>query len=364
MRVGASGRVLASVRVRPCQARFSVAGAVCLPRVNPAARSRTACPCPFLRQRSAPRDDVSLRFRVLSPEQVQRLSNSEKIREAVRRSVAFLPMQMRAAVEALLVPETLAVISGTLALWAGSHAFGVGEIVDIILLGAGFLALGFGVFEGAGALYEFAVTAIGAQIESDLDRAAARFAHAATVLGVSLVQAVLLHGQGRAVIARGAPRIYPRPNVGPVPPSGNQLRLTRPSVLPGGTLGTTDPFGAVSIARNQALSEQRLTLFHELVHRYFSPRTGPLRRLRAELSLSAYARSALLRYVEEALAEGFAQLRCNGLVEAFGAFRFPLNGGYMTVSQLRAEGQAIGTIVVSGLALRVWVALGPVPKSP
>ncbi|MGK9236146.1 hypothetical protein KXS07_30285 [Inquilinus limosus] len=184
------------------------------------------------------------------------------------------------------------------------------------------------------------------------------FARAVTVLGISTIQALLMRGQARTVIARGRPQIYTRPRVGPPPPAGNQLRLSRPAQLPGGSLGETTAFGEITIARNQSLTEQRLTLFHELVHRYFSPRTGPLRQLRAELNMSAYSRSALLRYLEEALAEGHAQLRVYGLARALGAYRFPLQGGYVTISELATEGIAIGTITLGGVLFHVSISSG------
>src|SRR5690606_23616793 len=107
-------------------------------------------------------------------------------------------------------------------------------------------------------------------------------------------------------------------------------------------------YGSITVARNQSLTEQRLTLYHELIHRYFSPRTGPLRKIRAELRMSGYSRSQLLRYLEEALAEGYGQLRVHGLEKALGAYRFPVDLGYVTVSQMAAEGQAIGTITLGG----------------
>jgi hypothetical protein len=136
--------------------------------------------------------------------------------------------------------------------------------------------------------------------------------------------------------------------------------VSRPANGPGGSLGTTDAYGVISVSRNQSLTEQRLTLFHELVHRYFSPRVGPFRQLRAELNMSAYSRSALLRYTEEALAEGFGQLRVHGLARAFGAYRFPLQNGYVTVSELVAEGRAIGTIMIGGTMFYVSVSMGPI----
>lgn len=296
--------------------------------------------------------------------EVKKLDASEKVAEALKRSLPHLPSDARAVVEAMLEPATLALIGGTLVAWAASHAFGVGEIVDGILLGVGILALGFSVFEGASALCAFTLGTIRAKTEADLDEAGRQFARAVVILGLSTVQALLLRGQGRAIIGRGRPRIYPMPAVGQPPAPGNMLRISRPHSIPGGTLGTTDAFGVIQVARNQTLTEQRITLLHELVHRFFSPRTGPLRRLRAELSMSAYARSALLRHVEEALAEGYAQLRVNGLSSALQAYRFPLTGGYVTVSQLVTEGQAVGTIVLGGVTLRVSMSLGSIPGDP
>jgi hypothetical protein len=56
--------------------------------------------------------------------------------------------------------------------------------------------------------------------------------------------------------------------------------------MAGGRLGQADAFGVIEVSRNQTMTEQRITLMHELVHRYFSPRTGPLRKVRAEVKLS------------------------------------------------------------------------------
>jgi hypothetical protein len=77
--------------------------------------------------------------------------------------------------------------------------------------------------------------------------------------------------------------------------------------------------------------------------------------------MSAYNRSALLRFLEEALAEGYAQLRVNGLIAGLRALRFPLDRGYVTVSQLTGEGSTIGTIIVGGTRFHVSISLGAVP---
>ena len=299
---------------------------------------------------------------MLTNEAIVHMSATDKIGEAIRRSLPHIPSDVRVIVSSLLQPQTLAVIAGTLVVWMGSHAFGVGEIVDIILLGIGVATLGFSVFEGADELYKFTIGALGVRSDADFEKAGVHFARAVTLLGVSTLQAILLRGQGRAIINRGYPQIYPRPNVGIPPPAGNQLRVFRPPQMAGGSLGETTAYGVIKVARNQSLSEQRVTLYHELVHRYFSPRFGPLRKLRAEINMSAYSRSALLRYLEEALAEGYGQLRVHGLANALGAIKFPLQGGYVTVSQLTSEGLAIGTITLGGMLFNISISQGPIPK--
>lgn len=79
--------------------------------------------------------------------------------------------------------------------------------------------------------------------------------------------------------------------------------------------------------------------------------------------MSAYSRSALLRYLEEALAEGYGQLRVHGLVGALRAMKFPLQGGYVTVSQLAGEGMAIGTIILGGVLFYVSLSPGSISVS-
>jgi hypothetical protein len=294
---------------------------------------------------------------------VQTMSAQDKIGDAIRRSLPMLPGEAREQVLAMLSPESLAIVAGTLVVWAGSHFFGVGEIVDIILLVVGFATLGLSVFAGARELYDFATDAVNAQTDDDLDRAARHFASAVDILGISIVSAVLLRRSAKAVAARGRPQIRPMPNVG-APPGPGVRPITRPFTLPSGALGETDWYGNIAVIRNQTLTEQRLTLYHELVHRYFSPRFGPMRQLRAQVRASAYWRSALLRYIEEAMAEGYAQLRVHGLDQALVGIRFPIQGGYVTVSQLATEGTAIGNITLGGMHFTVRVVHGNWEEPP
>lgn len=285
------------------------------------------------------------------------LSTQDKIAEAIRRSLPMLPSEARHQVEAMISPTSLAIIAGTLIVWAGSHFFGVGEIVDIILLVVGFFAVGLSVFSGAQELYRFATTAVNAQTDRDLDQAARHFAAAINILGIAVVSAVLLRRSANSVVARGRPQFRRMPQVGTPPPPGVRPTITRPFRLPSGALGETDAWGNITVARNQTLTEQRLTLYHEWVHSILSPRLGPLRALRARLRMSAYLRSALMQYVEEAMAESYAQLRVHGLQQILVGIRFPLANGYITVSQLATEGVAIGNIVLGGAQFTVRVVV-------
>ena len=287
---------------------------------------------------------------------VRGMKPEDKVEEAIRRSLPLLPEELREQLKAMLTPEALAIAGTVLVAWAASHFFGIGEIVDIILLIGGFVLLGTAVFSGAEEFYDFATTAVNAKSDAELDAAAQHFAKAVNILGIAVIQALLMRGSVKAVAARGMPKVRGMPNVGRPPAAG--ARITRPYKLPSGALGECDWWGNIAVIRNQTLAEQRLTLLHEWVHSVLSPRLGPLRQLRAQLKASAYWRSALMQYLEEALAESFAQVRLNGWQNILVGIRFPIEGGYVTLAQLAAEGVAIGNIVLGGLQFNVTVVEG------
>jgi hypothetical protein len=110
--------------------------------------------------------------------------------------------------------------------------------------------------------------------------------------------------------------------------------------LPSNYLGATDRFGNITI--RPGLSGQALidTVRHESVHRFFSPRYGPLRELRADIGMLGYERSHFLRYLEEALAQTYAT---RSLLQGL---RHPLNGAYqLSVWRVILEGGGYGIIV-------------------
>ena len=77
--------------------------------------------------------------------------------------------------------------------------------------------------------------------------------------------------------------------------------------MPAG-IGRTWWFGDAEYSTAGSATEQQLARIHELVHAFLRPRFRFLRRFRARLNASAYTRSAILKYLEEGLAETIAQL--------------------------------------------------------
>ena len=186
----------------------------------------------------------------------------------------------------------------------------------------------------------------------DLDEAGQHFARALVVLGIATIQALLLRGPIKAARAR-----YAAPaRVGAPPPPGTPPTTTSEPTLPNNALGSTDAYGNIKVSLQQSAASAKETLLHELVHRFFSPRFALLRRFRAQLNIDAYARSWLMRYLEETMAEGFAQLRANGVLASFKAIYFRITEGYVTLSQVVTEGNVIGTLTLAGRRIYVIVS--------
>jgi hypothetical protein len=264
----------------------------------------------------------------------------------MRRSLPHLAPEAREEIEKLLNPETLAIIAGVLTLWVGSHFIGIGEIIDIILLAVGVVAIGMAVFDGVGELSEFATTALDARSDADLDRAALHFANAVSILGV---QAVL------AVLFRGAPRTHRggRINLG-TPPQVSGSRAYRPTLrstrtLPAAT-GYTSMWGDIVISRLGTAADRRLVALHESVHRALSPKLNLLRQFRVQNRASSYTRSALMKYLEEALAETIAQVGVNGFAQVFKGLAFPIRERYVTMLRPDRVVTPYGTEVILPIA--------------
>ena len=125
--------------------------------------------------------------------------------------------------------------------------------------------------------------------------------------------------------------------------------------LPAGA-GQTDSYGNVMYSSLGSPAEQELVRQHELVHSFMSPKFLPLRDFRATAGMSAYQNSSLCRYVEEALAESYAQLRVNGLIGLPEGLKFPIANGYVELKDVATE-LAIGTVSVGGIGYGVYLTI-------
>lgn len=75
---------------------------------------------------------------------------ADKFAEALRLTAPKLPASMRGEFEALLTLGSLGIMAGALVIWAGSHAFGVGEVADVVMLLGSVIFLGEAAFDAAG----------------------------------------------------------------------------------------------------------------------------------------------------------------------------------------------------------------------
>lgn len=113
-------------------------------------------------------------------------------------------------------------------------------------------------------------------------------------------------------------------------PAGRTIRLA--TIRPG-VSGTTDKFGNIKIARGLSAAERSETIRHELVHRFFSPQAGTaFAEERAGFGMWAYGKSSLVKYTEEAIAEGIAK----GSIRA--GLVYPITAGYVTTGGVCLEG--------------------------
>ena len=80
---------------------------------------------------------------------------TERLKEVLTRSKKNFGPEVGQAIDVLLSPINLAILAGTLTLWAGSHLFGVGEVVDVLLLVVGAFTIGWSIGDVASDLYTF-----------------------------------------------------------------------------------------------------------------------------------------------------------------------------------------------------------------
>ena len=139
--------------------------------------------------------------------------------------------------------------------------------------------------------------------------------------------------------------------------------------------GVTNPWGDIIISRLGTAADRRLVALHENVHRVLTPKLYFLREFRIQNRTSSYTRSALSKYLEEALAETIAQVGVNAFREVFKGISFPIREKYVTI--LRSEriltpqgieiilpmapeaaGLFAGSVLVSGIRFDLYTTQG------
>ncbi|WP_141243305.1 hypothetical protein [Bordetella genomosp. 1] len=124
----------------------------------------------------------------------------------LRRALDFMAPALREEFAKLVSPEAIAAVVAALVVWAGSHAVGVGQVMDVILIAVGFALAGWAIFDAVGHLIDFITGTVGAKTHADLDKAAQALAAGAAALGAGVVIALLTRGAGRLARQAGGKR--------------------------------------------------------------------------------------------------------------------------------------------------------------
>lgn len=303
------------------------------------------------------------------------IGTEKKLGLILERAAKLLPAEVGEQLLAATTPEALSFMVAAIAVWGIAHIFGVGEIADVVLLVVGYAALGGVASEAAEHIGSVIKITKNASVDSDINDAAKHLAAAITLVGVQSVLVILLRkspGETFKTVHGKPMKPYKQWNAEPLPKNGSfryQPKVIFTRKMNTGS-GRTDALGNIRIGRAPGgkvfhgptdpwRQELRATLHHEKVHQFLSPKFYLLRKVRIYIKQSAYQRSFLLRYIEEALAETVAKIRGHGWSRdnLFEGLVFPLENGYgITITQLRTEASGIflGPVVVAGMVFQTW----------
>ncbi len=301
----------------------------------------------------------------------------QRLIETLQRSKKHFAPAVQAQIDQLLTPTNVAIMLGTLVVWGVSHVFGVGEVVDVLLLIFGAAMLGPSIVQVVEHLLEFA-KCLDARTDREIDVCAKHFADAVILGGITTILAILLRrgaktAQARAGVGQSWLKVMKPKSPGLIgkglkdPHAGewwSKLTTRKVKSFPDpSTKGSTGAFGDIKYLASLVGDEREMVLLHETVHRFFSPRLALFRTFRARMVLSGYGRSFLLKALEEMLAQVYAQLRVHGLKAGIKAIAFPFLEGYVTVEQAVGEGIAIGSVMFGAERFHVMVVQGA-PDAP
>lgn len=167
----------------------------------PGAAGAEATPGPS--QPAAPAADTSSPPPALAASGVLGMSLEDRFKEVLKRTPGHLGPELADQFRGLLTPLQLGIMGGSLVALAVSHAFGVGEAVDLVLMGVGVIFLGKAAIDVARDFGDFLSLTATAESEEDLDKAAANLARVVAVVGVTVLTSWLMKKVGGKLRGKG-----------------------------------------------------------------------------------------------------------------------------------------------------------------
>ena len=123
--------------------------------------------------------------------QEPRSESMAKVMDAVERSYKYMPGEVADAVRAIFTAQNIALMAGTLSAYAVSHFFGVGFILDAILVVVSVVCVGALAADAILKFVEFYSLATRATTEQELEEAGKLFADVVLTIGVGAIAAIL-----------------------------------------------------------------------------------------------------------------------------------------------------------------------------
>ena len=117
---------------------------------------------------------------------------------AAQCGLPLLPSEMRQRLAPLLSYESMAILAGSVVALSVAHAFGVGEIVDVIFGVVTVAVLGSDAIRAGRHARAFYRAALAAQTQKDFQRAGSEFAQFVVIAGIDTVIVLLSRARPRA----------------------------------------------------------------------------------------------------------------------------------------------------------------------
>jgi len=135
-------------------------------------------------------DPLGLQSKPAGP--VSGWSFADKLVYVIGAAIPKLPAELGAVLKDMVSPQKVATTAAIFALWAGSHAFGVGAIFDGVMMGVAYYTMGKAAIDVMMGLIDTTVKINNAKCEGDLQAAAGTLAQALSVGAGGFAEGLLL----------------------------------------------------------------------------------------------------------------------------------------------------------------------------